>query len=156
MSVRRAPLALAAALALAATLAGAGVAAAAETVTLTLRGRDVTAEVAATPAQRGRGLMFRERLAPDAGMLFVYEVAEIQHMWMKNTLIPLSVAFIDERGRIVSISDMAPLSESVHSSAAPARFALEMNRGWFARHGVRAGERVGGLERWLPPAGEPK
>lgn len=150
MSARRGAVA---ALALGAALACAGVAGAAETVTLTLRGREVTAEVAATPAERGRGLMFRERLAPDAGMLFVYEVAEIQHMWMKNTLIPLSVAFIDGHGRIVSISDMAPLSETIHSSAAPARFALEMNQGWFARHGVRAGDRVGGLERWRAPPG---
>ncbi|MFZ5555531.1 MAG: DUF192 domain-containing protein [Pseudomonadota bacterium] len=139
----------AATVALIAALAAAWTAAAAETVTLTVRGASLQAEVADTPAERARGLMYRERLAADAGMLFVYETPEIQHMWMKNTLIPLSVAFIDADGRIVGISDMAPMSEVIHGSAAPAQFALEANRGWFARHGVRPGDRVQGLERWL-------
>lgn len=138
-----------AALALVATLAGGASAPAAETVSLTMRGKTLRAEVADTPAQRALGLMYRERLDADAGMLFVYEAPGIQAMWMKNTLIPLSVAFIDGDARIVGIADMAPHSETIHASAAPALFALEVNRGWFARHGVRAGDRVEGLERWL-------
>jgi uncharacterized membrane protein (UPF0127 family) len=140
-------------LALIAALAAAGAAAAADTVTLTMRGVAVQAEVVDTPAGRARGLMYRERLGEDAGMLFIYENPEIQYMWMKNTLVPLSVAFIDRDARIVSISDMAPRSEIIHASAAPAAFALEVNRGWFARHGVGPGERVQGLERWLRPRG---
>lgn len=123
---------------------------AAETVVLTLRGKALRAEVVETPAERARGLMYRERLDADSGMLFVYEAPDIQAMWMKNTLIPLSVAFIDGDARIVSMADMAPRSETIHASAAPALFALEVNRGWFARHGVRPGDRVEGLERWLP------
>ncbi len=135
--------------ALCAALLAAPPVAAAETITLTLRGKALRAEVVDTPAERARGLMYRERLDADGGMLFVYEAPEIQAMWMKNTLIPLSVAFIDGDARIVSMADMTPRSETIHASATPALFALEVNRGWFARHGVRPGDRVEGLERWL-------
>jgi uncharacterized membrane protein (UPF0127 family) len=80
-------------------------------------------------------------------MLFVFDEAAPHCMWMKNTLIPLSVAFIDANGTIVNIADMQPHSEQPHCASAPAVFALEMARGWFAQRGVKAGMKLGGLER---------
>jgi uncharacterized membrane protein (UPF0127 family) len=96
----------------------------------------VRAEVAADYASRGRGLMHRKSLAPNAGMLFIFESAALHCMWMKNTYIPLSVAFIDEKGEIVNIADMQPHSEQSHCAARPALYALEMSRGWFAERGI--------------------
>ena len=89
--------------------------------------------------------MHRDSLAPDHGMLFVYEQEEHLSFWMKNTLIPLSIAFIDAAGKIVDIQDMMPLSEESKKSAYPARYALELNQGWFEKHGVRTGDAVQGL-----------
>ena len=89
----------------------------------------IRAEVAFTSENRAQGLMFRESLGPNEGMLFVFPQVEKQCMWMKNTLIPLSVAFLDEKGGIVSISDMQPQTETSHCAAAPARYALE-RRAW--------------------------
>jgi uncharacterized membrane protein (UPF0127 family) len=108
----------------------------------------VRAEVAADFADRMQGLMYRESLAPNAGMLFVFDENAAHCMWMKNTLIPLSVAFIDERGTIVNIADMEPHSEQSHCAAAPSLFALEMTRGWFAQRGIKPGAKLGGLERF--------
>jgi uncharacterized membrane protein (UPF0127 family) len=105
----------------------------------------IHAEVAADFTSRARGLMHRESLGANAGMLFVFEQPEIQCMWMKNTLIPLSVAFLDERGAIINIADMEPHSERTHCAAKPARYALEMNRGWFAARGIKPGMRLGGI-----------
>ena len=105
----------------------------------------IRAEVAADFGSRARGLMHREALAPNAGMLFVFEAAGPQCMWMKNTLIPLSVAFLDANGRIINIADMTPHSEQSHCAARPARYALEMNRGWFAARGITPGTRLGGI-----------
>jgi uncharacterized membrane protein (UPF0127 family) len=110
----------------------------------------VRAEVAADFTTRMQGLMHRESLAPNAGMLFVFDETAIHCMWMKNTLIPLSVAFIDTTGTIVNIADMQPHSEQSHCAAAPAVFALEMTRGWFAQRGIKAGAKIGGLERLVP------
>jgi len=107
----------------------------------------IRAEVAADVATRARGLMHRESLGANAGMLFMFEQPEIQCMWMKNTLIPLSVAFIDERGAIINIADMEPHSERTHCAARPASYALEMNRGWFAARGIKPGMRLGGVPR---------
>jgi hypothetical protein len=107
----------------------------------------IRAEVADTFAARMQGLMHRKSLAQNAGMLFVFEETGIHCMWMKNTLIPLSVAFLDERGAIVSIADMQPQSEQSHCAARPARYALEMNQGWFARRGIQPGTKLGGLEK---------
>jgi len=107
----------------------------------------IRAEVAYTFETRARGLMFRESLGPNEGMFFVFPQAEIQCMWMKNTLIPLSVAFLDEKGKVVSISDMQPQTETSHCAAAPAKFALEMSRGWFAAKGIRAGATIIGLDK---------
>ena len=95
--------------------------------------------------------MFRKHLGPNEGMLFVFPRAESHCMWMKNTLIPLSVAFIDEKGAIVSISEMQPQTEDSHCAAAPARFALEMSGGWFAAKGVKTGARIAGLDKAPAP-----
>ena len=105
----------------------------------------IRAEVAADFASRSRGLMHREALAPNAGMLFIFDTPGAQCMWMKNTLLPLSVAFLDNGGEIINIADMAPHSEQAHCAARPARYALEMNRGWFAARGIKPGTRLGGI-----------
>jgi uncharacterized protein len=105
----------------------------------------IRAEVAADYASRGRGLMHRKSLAPNAGMLFIFDAAALHCMWMKNTYIPLSVAFIDEKGEIVNIADMQPHNEQSHCASRPALYALEMTRGWFAERGIKAGARLGGI-----------
>jgi uncharacterized membrane protein (UPF0127 family) len=107
----------------------------------------IHAELAAEPGSRMRGLMFRESMAPNAGMLFVFDETTTHCMWMKNTLIPLSVAFLDEKGAIVSIHEMAPKTENSHCAARPARYALEMNKGWFAARGIKPGAAIGGLDK---------
>jgi uncharacterized membrane protein (UPF0127 family) len=107
----------------------------------------IRAEVAHTFETRAQGLMFRRSLGPNEGMFFVFPQAEIHCMWMKNTLIPLSVAFIDEKGRIVSISEMQPQTETPHCAVDRAQFALEMSAGWFAAKGIKAGARILGLEK---------
>ena len=107
---------------------------------LTIRGKTIKVEVVRTEKEKERGLMFRERLGKDEGMLFVYEREEMLSFWMKNTPLPLSIAFIDKDGRIEDIQDMEPFSLEAHTSTGPARYALEMNRGWFAREGIRVGD----------------
>ncbi|HEY8245590.1 MAG TPA: DUF192 domain-containing protein [Casimicrobiaceae bacterium] len=109
----------------------------------------VSAEVAQTPDQRSLGLMFRFSLPADHGMLFVFPEPQPLGFWMRNTYIPLSIAYIDADGRIVSIADMAPRDESSHPSNGPALYALEMRKGWFADKGLGPGTRVTGLP---PPA----
>ncbi len=99
----------------------------------------VQVEIADTDAERQQGLMGRTALAEDAGMLFVFGREQQLSFWMKNTLIPLSIAYIDAQGRIVDIQDMQPLDETSHPSAAPAQFALEVNQGFFAEHGIEVG-----------------
>jgi len=105
----------------------------------------IRAEIANTSDSRARGLMFRKTLGVNSGMLFVFPDVSTHCMWMKNTYVPLSVAFMDEQGTIVSIHDMQPQNETSHCAAKPARFALEMNQGWFATRGIRAGAKVEGL-----------
>jgi uncharacterized membrane protein (UPF0127 family) len=107
----------------------------------------IRAEVAADFATRARGLMHRRSLAQNAGMVFRFDQPGIHCMWMKNTLIPLSVAFLDEKGTIVNIADMQPHSEQSHCPAQPALYALEMTRGWFAERGIKAGSRLAGLDK---------
>ena len=114
-------------------------------VELSINGQKLTAEVAATPDQRATGLMNRFRLRPEQGMVFVFERAEPQAFWMKNTFIPLSIAFIAADGRILNIADMAPQDESLHWSRGAALHALEMRKGWFAERGIKPGDRVDGL-----------
>jgi uncharacterized membrane protein (UPF0127 family) len=115
------------------------------TVPLTINGHKVVAEIAATPEQRSTGLMYRFSLQPDHGMVFVFEHPEPQGFWMKNTFIPLSIAFIGPDGRILNVDDMAPHDESSHPSRGPALYALEMRKGWFAERGIAAGDVVKGL-----------
>jgi uncharacterized membrane protein (UPF0127 family) len=105
----------------------------------------IRAEVAADEPTRERGLMFRKQMASNAGMLFLFDQPGSQCMWMKNTLIPLSVAFLDEHGTIINIEDMAPQTENSHCARRPARYALEMNGGWFAARGIKPGMRLGGI-----------
>jgi uncharacterized membrane protein (UPF0127 family) len=112
---------------------------------LTVGKAKVIAEVAATPDQRTTGLMYRFSLKPDHGMIFVFDRAEPQSFWMRNTYIPLSIAFIGSDGRILNIADMAPRDESLHWSSGPAQYALEMRKGWFAERGIQPGDRVEGL-----------
>jgi uncharacterized membrane protein (UPF0127 family) len=99
-------------------------------------------EIAATDVERERGLMGRTALAQDAGMLFVFDQEQQLSFWMKDTLIPLSIAYIDTGGRIVDIQDMQPLDETPHPSTEPARYALEVNQGFFAARGIQIGDRV--------------
>jgi len=106
----------------------------------------IHAEVAADFSTRARGLMHRKGLAPNSGMLFVFDGPSQQCMWMKNTYIPLSVAFLDEQGTIINIADMQPHSEQTHCSARPALYALEMTRGWFAERNIKPGMKLGGLD----------
>lgn len=112
---------------------------------LVIAGHRVTVEVAATAEQRATGLMHRFSLQPDHGMLFVFERPEPLGFWMKNTFIPLSIAFISTDGLIINIDDMAPQSEATHWSSGPALFALEMRKGWFAERGIKPGDKVKGL-----------
>ena len=107
----------------------------------------IRAEVAADFTSRMQGLMHRKSLGTNAGMLFVFDEATVQCMWMKNTYVPLSVAFLDEGGTILNIADMQPQSEQSHCASGPARYALEMNQGWFAQRGVKPGTKLGGLDR---------
>ena len=121
------------------------------TYPLKIKGHTIRVEVANTPETRRTGLMFRDRLPENQGMLFVYEAEDRHAMWMKNTLLPLSVAFIDRAGRILNIEDMQPQTEDTHMAAAPAAYSLEMNQAWFKKRGIKQGDRVHGLER-LPPS----
>ena len=108
----------------------------------------IQAEVASNMATRSQGLMLRKSMAQGAGMLFLFEQSAGHCMWMKNTIIPLSVAFIDERGEIVNIADMQPLDETTHCALRPARYALEMNQGWFKQRGIAPGTQIQGLDRY--------
>jgi uncharacterized membrane protein (UPF0127 family) len=99
-------------------------------------------EVAATPEDRARGLMFRESMPWDTGMLFVFEQPSASGFWMRNTLLPLSIAWLDQYGTIVDIQDMQPLSDEVHAPPAPYVYAIETNQGWFEANGVGVGQRV--------------
>ena len=126
--------------------AGHGADARLPTVELRIGEHRIVAEAAVTEPARAHGLMHRkQRLAENRGMLFVFPAAGFHSMWMQNTYIPLSVAFIDERGVILNIADMAPLTTNAHTAAGFARYALEMNQGWFATRGIRAGAKIEGL-----------
>jgi len=110
----------------------------------------IRAEVADRDATRAVGLMHRATLPPNGGMLFVFDEAGRHCMWMKNTPLPLSVAFIDAEGAVVNIADMQPHTETAHCAERPVPYALEMAQGWFAERGVRAGFRLRGLDRLKP------
>ena len=107
----------------------------------------IQAEVANTDPLRQRGLMHRKDMPEQQGMLFVFPVRAQHCMWMKNTLLPLSVAFLDDAGRIINVEEMAPQTELNHCASTPARYALEMNRNWFKQRGLSAGTQIRGVER---------
>lgn len=104
----------------------------------------IQAQVASTPEQRATGLMFRAEMPANEGMLFVFEEPAGQCFWMKNTLLPLTAAFVADDGTIVNLADMKPKTLDSHCSAKPVRYVLEMNQGWFAKRGLQAGSRLGG------------
>jgi uncharacterized protein len=101
-------------------------------------------EVAQTPEQHQIGLMFRKTMPTNDGMIFVFDRPGQQCFWMKNTLLPLSVAFISDDGSITNIEDMKPQTLDSHCSTKPVRYVLEMNDGWFAKRGIKAGSKIGG------------
>lgn len=105
---------------------------------------NIQAQVAMTPEQRQIGLMFRKEMAAHEGMLFIFEVPATQCFWMKNTLLPLSAAFVADDGTIVNIEDMAPQTLTSHCSHKPVRYVLEMNQGWFSKRGVKPGQKLRG------------
>ena len=104
----------------------------------------IDAQVAQTPAQRQTGLMFRREMPQHEGMLFVFEQPATQCFWMKNTLLPLTAAFVADDGTIVNLADMKPQTEDSHCSTKPVRYVLEMNQGWFAKKNLKAGAKLGG------------
>ena len=118
---------------------------------LSVDGHKLTAEVAHNDPAHAQGLMHRRMLPENRGMLFVFPTAAQHAMWMMNTYIPLSVAFIDEHGVIINIEDMKPHTQDAHPAAKPAKYALEMNQGWFSKRGIKPGATVEGIER-APPA----
>jgi uncharacterized protein len=118
---------------------------------LRISGHVLTVEIAHTEAARTRGLMFRQSMDESRGMLFIFPQPGRHGMWMMNTDIPLSVAFVDEKGIILNIADMMPRTATGHRSTAAAKYAIEMNLGWFAARNVKPGDQVTGLEK-LPPA----
>ena len=104
----------------------------------------IDAQVAQTPQQQQVGLMFRKEMPQAEGMLFVFDQPSTQCFWMKNTLLPLSAAFVADDGRIVNIVDMQPLTLDSHCSEEPVRFVLEMNQGWFAKKNMKKNAKLGG------------
>ena len=116
-------------------------------VELTAGFHRIEAEVAATDQNRQTGLMQRKTMPAQRGMLFVFPQPNAYCMWMRNTLIPLSVAFLDAEGKIINIEDMQPQTEDNHCAKKMASYALEMNLGWFAQRGLKAGTRLNGIEK---------
>jgi len=116
-------------------------------VELTAGFHRIEAEVAATDQNRQTGLMQRKSMPAQRGMLFVFPQANAYCMWMRNTLLPLSVAFVDAEGVIINIEDMQPQTDDNHCAKVLARYALEMNVGWFAQRGLKAGTRLNGIEK---------
>ena len=148
---RRAVGALCAGLLASALAVPAGVAQAQEGPQMNLRRVELTAgmhridaQVALTPQERQTGLMYRKEMPAHEGMLFVFEQHSQQCFWMKNTLLPLTAAFIADDGTIVNLEDMKPQTLDSHCSAKPVRYVLEMNQGWFAKKGIKAGAKLGG------------
>ena len=111
----------------------------------------IEAEVAHTDETRQIGLMNRAKMPLHRGMVFVFPEQRAHCMWMKNTLLPLSVAFLDDEGRVINIEDMQPQTTDNHCAAGPARFALEMNLGWFSERGIKAGDMLRGFDRLPAP-----
>ncbi len=104
----------------------------------------IDTQLALTPEHRSIGLMFRKEMPQNEGMLFVFEQASTQCFWMKNTLLPLTAAFVSDDGTIVNLADMKPQTTDSHCSTKPVRYVLEMNQGWFTKRGIKAGVKLGG------------
>ena len=104
----------------------------------------IEAQVAASPQERQTGLMHRKEMPANEGMLFVFEQPATQCFWMKNTLLPLTAAFVADDGTIVNLADMKPQTTDSHCSTKPVRYVLEMNQGWFGKKGIKAGFKLGG------------
>ncbi len=137
-------------------MAGSGLAAAQEapqrlpTVTLGIGILNIKAEVAQTPREHEIGLMYRTSMGANEGMIFAFERPGQQCFWMKNTLIPLAVAFVADDGTVVNVDEMKPQTLDSHCSTRPVRFVLEMNTGWFKKHGVKAGDKLSGAPFGTP------
>ncbi|MFZ2739110.1 MAG: DUF192 domain-containing protein [Burkholderiaceae bacterium] len=112
--------------------------------TLQVGMHQIDTQLAISPEQRAIGLMFRQNMPQHEGMLFVFEQASVQCFWMKNTLLPLTAAFVAEDGRIVNLVDMKPQTTDSHCSSEPVRFVLEMNQSWFSKKGIKAGFKLQG------------
>jgi len=117
------------------------------TAVLKIGAHRIKVEVAQTDGEREKGLMFRKQMGRDDGMLFIFDEPAYHAMWMKNTLIPLSVAFLDAQGTILNILDMEPQTLDSHAAAGPAIYAIETNKGWFEAKKIKAGDRVTGLPK---------
>ena len=104
----------------------------------------IDTQLATTERQREIGLMFRKEMPQQEGMLFVFEIPGVQCFWMRNTILPLTAAFVADDGTIVNLADMKPMTEDSHCSAKPVRYVLEMNQGWFAKRGIKAGAKLNG------------
>ena len=113
-------------------------------ITLQAGMHNIRAAVAKTPGERQTGLMYRRDMAPHEGMLFIFDEATPQCFWMKNTPLPLTIAFLDDDGTVVNLADMKPLALDNHCSAKPVRYVLEMHQGWFAKRGIKPGARISG------------
>ncbi len=111
-------------------------------VTLSINGRPLRVEIASTPSERQKGLMHREHIDPDCGMLFIFTEDRILSFWMKDTGIPLSIAFLDKNGKVTDIFDMEPFSLKAVRSSAPCRYAIEVQKGFFRRAGLTTGDTV--------------
>jgi uncharacterized membrane protein (UPF0127 family) len=140
-----APMVLAAALAAAPALAQDKLTSKLRTIPVKVGAHALRVEVAESDATRSRGLMYRQAMGQNDGMLFIFEDPGYHSMWMQNTYIPLSVAFIDGEGRILNILDMEPKTTDTHTAAGPARYAIETNKGWFAQKKIKPGDKVTGL-----------
>ena len=116
-----------------------------QTTALTIGSATVSVEIADDPGEREHGLMKRDTLGADQGMLFVYPDERPRNFWMKDTSLPLSIAYLDAQGRIVRIADMTPFDTSTVPSVRPAMYALEVNQGWFTRHAIQVGASVKGV-----------
>jgi uncharacterized membrane protein (UPF0127 family) len=109
-------------------------------IPLYIKDKEIWVEVAKSPEERANGLMGRKHLGKNEGMLFIFEIEDYHGFWMKDTIIPLSIAFIDREGRIVKITDMKPLALESHIPPKPVLYALEMNKGWFSVNGINVGD----------------
>ena len=117
------------------------------TTTIKVKDIPITVELAVNDETRARGLMHRASMGTDDGMLFIYPESRPRSFWMKDTKIPLSIAFVDPAGEIVKIADMQPLSTATTKSVYPAKYAIEMNQGWFEQHGIKKGDHVADLPK---------